>query len=257
MHYAWIMVWLTFAALIIGSGVRSVSGVILLPLELEFEWSRSSISLAFAVNLILYGVLGPFVASTMQRIGVRNLMPFGMTIIVFSVTVTMFITQIWQFHLMWGVVLGLGSSFFVPVLSATVANRWFEKRRGDDWMIKHIEHVGIMVSNMERSLAFYQKLFDLQLRRREHLTKEIELAFLFHPDYPQIEIELVSKDLNTAEGLVNHLAFRVDDIDVVLQRLKELDVHLDDETSKLILGDVRIAFFKGPDGEKLELVQRE
>jgi lactoylglutathione lyase len=53
------------------------------------------------------------------------------------------------------------------------------------------------------------------------------------------------------------LAFTVDNIESELVRLKESGVHLLDEKPRSVLRDtVKIAFFNGPNGEKLELVER-
>ena len=41
-----------------------------------------------------------------------------------------FMTQTWQLVLLWGVVVGFGTGMTVLVLGATVATRWFSKRRG-------------------------------------------------------------------------------------------------------------------------------
>jgi lactoylglutathione lyase len=124
-------------------------------------------------------------------------------------------------------------------------------------MIKGLEHVGIRVSDMEKSLAFYQEVLGLSLRRRVQLNDEVELAFLHHPEQPSVEVELiVGREAEHAEGKVHHLAFRVEDIDAEIERFKELGVDITDQASKVILGNVHIFFFKGPDGEILELVQR-
>ena len=76
MHYGWVVVWITFVAVLIAAGIRSITGVILIPLEQEFDWSRSSISFAFAINLILYGISGPFIAAGLERLGVRKIMAY-------------------------------------------------------------------------------------------------------------------------------------------------------------------------------------
>ncbi|MBY0098156.1 VOC family protein [Mesobacillus maritimus] len=120
-----------------------------------------------------------------------------------------------------------------------------------------MEHVGIMVKNMDESLAFYQNILGLELRDREWLNDKVELAFLFFPEQPSAEVELVYGGPVENEGIVNHLAFRVENIESELLRLKEAGVKLVDEEPRTILnGTVKIAFFQGPNGEKLELVER-
>lgn len=130
MHYGWVVVWLTFFAVLVAAGIRSITGVIMVPLEQEFEWSRSAISFAFAINLTLYGFSGPFIAAGMERLGIRKIMVYAMLLLVFGMVVSLFMTEIWQLHLIWGIMIGLGCGVFLTVLSATVANNWFEKRRG-------------------------------------------------------------------------------------------------------------------------------
>ena len=39
-------------------------------------------------------------------------------------------TEVWQLLLLWGVVIGVGTGMTALVLGATVAARWFSKRRG-------------------------------------------------------------------------------------------------------------------------------
>lgn len=121
-----------------------------------------------------------------------------------------------------------------------------------------MEHVGVMVKDMDESLAFYQNIFGLELRNREWLNETVELAFLFSPDQPSVEVELIyGAGSIEKEGIVNHLAFTVEDIEAELVRFKEAGVKLVDEEPRVILnGTVKIAFFEGPNGEKLELVER-
>ncbi|MBP1931657.1 VOC family protein [Ammoniphilus resinae] len=123
--------------------------------------------------------------------------------------------------------------------------------------MKRLEHVGIMVKDLDLSIQFYQKAFGLVLRRRQFLNETVELAFLHFPEQADMEIELVAgRNMDEVEGLVNHLAFRVDNISEEIERLTKMGVEMVDTESRLILGDVKIAFFKGPNGEKLELVER-
>jgi MFS family permease len=130
LHYGWIVVWVTFFAVLIAAGIRSITGVMIIPLEQEFEWSRSAISFAFAINLTLYGFSGPFIAAGFERLGIRKTMMYAMLLLVFGMIVSIFMSEIWHLHITWGIIIGLASGVFLTVLSATVANNWFEERRG-------------------------------------------------------------------------------------------------------------------------------
>jgi len=58
-HYGWIVVGISFFVIVATAGVRNAPGVLIVPLEAEFGWSRATISLAIGVNLLLYGAVGP------------------------------------------------------------------------------------------------------------------------------------------------------------------------------------------------------
>lgn len=124
-------------------------------------------------------------------------------------------------------------------------------------MIQKVEHIGVMVKDMRRSIRFYQDVIGLELVGREKLSEQVELAFLAFPKTPNVQVELVSGNEGTfpSKGVVNHIAFTVDDIDKEWQRLKELQVELIDDEPRSILGGIKIAFFYGPDNERIELFQ--
>src|SRR6476469_1502246 len=108
-HYGWVAVGITFVALIVAAGVRSVPGILIVPLEREFGWERATISLAVSINLLLYGLIGPFAAGLMNRFGVRRVMTIAFTLIAAGVLATRFLAAPWQLHVLWGVVVGDGT----------------------------------------------------------------------------------------------------------------------------------------------------
>ena len=71
-HYGWIVVGITCLVLLTSAGIRSTPGILMVPLENEFHWSRATIALAVSINLILYGCIGPFAAAVMERFGIRR-----------------------------------------------------------------------------------------------------------------------------------------------------------------------------------------
>lgn len=129
-HYAWVVAGVTFLILIAAAGVRSVPSVLIVPLEEEFGWSRATVSLAVSINLLLFGALGPFAASLMERVGMRRMIVAALSILTVAVALTTRMTQPWQLLLFWGGMVGLGAGVMSGWLSATVATRWFVKRRG-------------------------------------------------------------------------------------------------------------------------------
>jgi MFS family permease len=130
LHYAWIMAAVTFIILLGASGFRSAPGVLIVPLQDDFGWSRASISIAISFNLLLYGFMGPFAAALMDRFGIRTVVISALVVIAAGALLTTLMTQPWQLYLLWGVTVGLGTGAMATVLAATVASRWFVERRG-------------------------------------------------------------------------------------------------------------------------------
>jgi len=129
-HYGWIVVGVTCLVLLSGAGVRSTPGILMVPLEEEFHWSRPTIALAVSINLILYGSIGPFAAAIMERFGIRRSVLCALTLVAVGVASTSLMRYPWQLILMWGFLVGAGTGFLATVLSATIATRWFTARRG-------------------------------------------------------------------------------------------------------------------------------
>ena len=129
-HPAWTALAVTFLVLLSAAAIRATPGVLFLPLESEFHWSRSSVSLAVSVNILLYGLVGPFAGALMQRLGVRRTTVIALALLASGVSLATLVTQPWQLVLLWGVVVGAGSGMAALVLGATIVNRWFVARRG-------------------------------------------------------------------------------------------------------------------------------
>jgi sugar phosphate permease len=129
-HYAWIVVAVTFLTLLTTAGIRSTPGVLIVPLEHEFGWSRATISVAVSVNLLLYGLMGPFAAAFFDRIGIRRTMSIALLLLALGVGVTVFMTKPWHMIVIWGGLVGCGAGMTAYSLSATVVSRWFRKSQG-------------------------------------------------------------------------------------------------------------------------------
>ena len=129
-HYAWTVAAVTFVVLLVAAGIRSTPGVLIVPLEREFGWSRASISAAIAINLLLYGLIGPFAAAVIDRFGVRRTLGAALLALTAGVGLTAIMQERWQLVLLWGVVVGAGTGFTALVLGTILVNRWFSTRRG-------------------------------------------------------------------------------------------------------------------------------
>jgi len=130
LHYAWVVAIVTFVILLVTAGIRATPGVLMLSLEREFGWSRAVISSAVAVNIALFGLIGPFAASVMDRWGVRRVILGAVALLAASVALTTQMHTQWQLTLLWGVLVGTGTGVTSMVLAAFIATRWFDERRG-------------------------------------------------------------------------------------------------------------------------------
>ena len=129
-HYGWIVVPLTFFVLLVAAGARSTPGVLMQPMEHEMGWTAATISIAVAINIALFGLMGPFAAALMQSIGIRKTVLLGLVVVAVSTALTAFVQTPLQLVLTWGIGVGLGVGMIGIVLAATVSTRWFVKRRG-------------------------------------------------------------------------------------------------------------------------------
>jgi predicted MFS family arabinose efflux permease len=128
--YAWIVVAVVFLVLLAAAGIRATPSVMIVPLEHEFGWSRTTISFAISVNIALYGLIGPFSAAAMQRFGVRRIVLGALIFLAGGTALSTLMTMPWHMVLAWGVLVGAGSGVAANTLAATIVARWFETRRG-------------------------------------------------------------------------------------------------------------------------------
>jgi len=130
MHPAWIAAVVTFFTLVATSGFRAAPSVLIVPLEEAFGWNREQVSLALSVNVLLFGLIAPFAAALMERFTVRKVVMGALTTVSTGAFLTTHIDAPWQLVATWGVIVGIGTGSMALVFAATVANRWFIKRRG-------------------------------------------------------------------------------------------------------------------------------
>lgn len=129
-HPAWVVAAVAFLALIGAAGFRAAPGALMVPLHDEFGWSTSVMSLAVSINLVLFGLTAPFAAALMDRFGVRRVVAAALSLVALGSGGSVLMTASWQLLVCWGVLIGLGTGSMALVFAATIANRWFDQRRG-------------------------------------------------------------------------------------------------------------------------------
>lgn len=130
MHPAWRVGGATFLVLLVAAAIRATAGVLIIPFEHDFGWTRATISAAISVNLLLYGLMGPFCAAIAARVGIRRTMTFAMGLLCATLLAATAIHRPWHLVALWGFGVGIGTGMTALVLGAVVVTRWFSKHRG-------------------------------------------------------------------------------------------------------------------------------
>jgi methylmalonyl-CoA/ethylmalonyl-CoA epimerase len=131
--------------------------------------------------------------------------------------------------------------------------------------ITRIDHIGLAVKSIKDAGKFYVDLLGLNIEEIEEVEEqkvnvafipisegEIELLESTQPDGP------VAKFIDSKGEGIQHIAFRVENIDEALEELKEKGVRLIDQKPRPGAGGARIAFIhpKETNGVLVELCQR-
>jgi len=125
-------------------------------------------------------------------------------------------------------------------------------------MIKHIEHIGIAVENIEEALKTYENLLGVSCYKTEIVESElVRTAFLKIGD-SKIElleamdpISPIGKFLEKKGEGFHHIAFEVDDIHAEIKRLRSLGFEMIHETPKPGADNKLIAFLHPKSTQKL------
>ena len=129
-HYAWVVVAVAFFVMLVTAGTRGAPSVLLVPLEQAFGWSRTDISGALALNLALFGLMGPFTAAAMERYGLRRTILTALLLLACCTAASSLMHERWHLWLLWGLAVGCTTGATATTFGATVVNRWFKTRRG-------------------------------------------------------------------------------------------------------------------------------
>ena len=131
--------------------------------------------------------------------------------------------------------------------------------------IKHIDHIGVAVRTIEHAGKFYTDILGLKIMDIENVAdqkvnvafipitdSEVELLESTHADGP------VAKYIDSKGEGVQHIAFRVENIEEALSELKVKGVRLIDEKPRKGAGGAKIAFIhpKETNGVLIEICER-
>lgn len=133
-------------------------------------------------------------------------------------------------------------------------------------MISKVDHIGIAVNNLEETLKVYQEVLGLELHGTEVVEEQkVKVAFLPIGDTEIELLEATAPDSPIAKFIeakgqgVQHIAFKVDNIEKALEEMKAKGMRLIDEKPRYGAGGARIAFLhpKSTNGVLIELSERK
>jgi methylmalonyl-CoA/ethylmalonyl-CoA epimerase len=133
-------------------------------------------------------------------------------------------------------------------------------------MVTKIDHIGIAVKNLEESLKFYEDVLGIKCVSQEVVEEQkVKVAFLPVGDTEVELLESTSEDGPIARFIekkgegIQHLAFKVDNIEEAIAELQEKGIKMIDEKPRYGAGGARIAFLhpKSTSGVLIEISERD
>ena len=123
-------------------------------------------------------------------------------------------------------------------------------------------HTMLRVGNLERSLAFYQDVLDMQLlRKQDYPEGRFTLAFIGYGDEANHTVIELTHNWDTEQyelgNAYGHIAIGVPDAYAACDKIKAAGGNVTREAGPVKGGSTVIAFVTDPDGYKIELIQRE
>tara|TARA_Y100000310_G_C20593908_1_gene769514 strand:- start:277 stop:714 length:438 start_codon:yes stop_codon:yes gene_type:complete len=140
-------------------------------------------------------------------------------------------------------------------------------------MIKDVRHVGIVVSDMEKSLKFYRDLLGLKIKSLVNEEGEFLDNMLAHENVKNTVAKLVTEQGNALVELIDsssygnkknrdfftigasHFALTVDDLEETYDYLVKNGVKFTAPPQQTPDGFAKVTFCEDPDGTPIELVE--
>lgn len=129
-HYAWIILFLGFIALLAAQGVRLSFGAFMAPWENEFSASRGMISMISFISYIVFAISQPYIGKLVDTYGVRTVLSYSVLLIGAATLCTFFATASWHLMLIYGVIASIGFGGASNVVGSVAITKWFSDKRG-------------------------------------------------------------------------------------------------------------------------------
>jgi sugar phosphate permease len=129
-HYAWVIVFVTFLTLLAVQGVRLSFGAFVEPWERDFSMDRGEISLISTLSFIVYGLSQPIIGRLVDKLGARTILSASTLLVGVSIFLTSFIQYPWQLFILYGIFISIGVGGASNVAATVVVTNWFNQKRG-------------------------------------------------------------------------------------------------------------------------------
>jgi MFS family permease len=130
LHYAWIVIGVTFLALMTGMGVRSNFGVYIKPLEAEFHTTREPVSRINFLALLVFAFMQPAIGAIVDRCGPRLVLAGSMLLAGLGTIGLAYAPSLFWVACLYMLVGGIASGGAAQTAGTSVATRWFATSRG-------------------------------------------------------------------------------------------------------------------------------
>lgn len=130
LYYGWVVVALLSANLFVNLGLRASFPNFFKFLLQDLTLDRASLSLAFSINVVMFGLAQPFLGRLVDERGPRAVMLPSALLLAASFWALSMASQAWQLYLFYGVLGGIGFAGTGIVIVYAIVSRWFVKRRG-------------------------------------------------------------------------------------------------------------------------------
>src|SRR6267378_4157385 len=117
-----------FALNMFGRGLGDTYVVFVLPLEREYGWTRSQLTSVYSIYLLMHGFTSPFVGLIFDRLGPRWVYTTGILFMCAAFFLAAGLSNLWQFYLFVGGMVGVGVSLMGMVPGSALIARWFRER---------------------------------------------------------------------------------------------------------------------------------
>ena len=131
-HYGWVIVAIATIMLLVTSSVRFATAALVPYLNdpvVGFGWSYAAISLGFSLQWIVLAIMSPYIGWLGDRYGIRRLLLLGIFLFTAGMLLTGTMTNLWQFYLYFGILLGIASAIF-GILLVSGVTLWFRRCLG-------------------------------------------------------------------------------------------------------------------------------